>query len=161
MTSSHPTALDAAELTYTIDQRIGRKARGTLAWSARGLSSRAASGDSGHDAINVGTWTGISFGERPGDAPYCDPSGNCWFSVFADAYGRTGIGIHPDGGVLDATLGCIGISDTDTTAWHDALQSTGGKVACKVSESDAVTIFPDDEVFEGTADSKSDRDKSC
>jgi hypothetical protein len=145
---SRIAALSTNDITYIIDQRVGRKARGTLAWPSNGLSSRAVSGDSGHDAINVGTWTGISFGERPGDKPYCDSNGSCWFSVFADAFGRTGIGIHPDGGVPDATLGCIGISDPDTSAWHDALKAVGGKITCTVSESLKMIRLPDDKLFE-------------
>jgi hypothetical protein len=117
---------------FTINQRNGKKAHGTLTWPSKGLSSSVVSGDSGHDAINVGTWTGIAFQERPNDTPYCDASGNCWFSVFQDAYGRTGMGIHPDGGAPDATAGCIGLSDGDTSAWHDALNAVGGVIICEV-----------------------------
>jgi hypothetical protein len=119
-------------LTFTITSRTGKKAHGTLEWPSKSLTSAAVSGDSGHDAINVGIWKGIAFQERPGDTPYCDSSGNCWFSVFQDAYGRTGIGIHPDGGVPDATLGCIGLSTPNTTVWHDALKGAGGLITCEV-----------------------------
>src|SRR5215469_14365932 len=43
----------STELVFTISERVGRKARGTLVWANKGLSSRAVSGDSGHDAINI------------------------------------------------------------------------------------------------------------
>ncbi len=127
---------------------MGKKARGKLDWPAKGLSSKAVSGDSGHDAINVGTWTGVAFQERPNDQPYCDPSGNCWFSVFADNLGRTGMGIHPDGGVVDATLGCIGLRDNDTSAWHDALKGVSGLITCKVQESLNMKTLRDDAILE-------------
>ena len=141
----------SADVVFTITERVGPKARGSLQWPAQGPSSPAVSGDSGHDAIDVRMWSGITFQERAGDAPDCDPKANCWFSVFKDAYGRTGIGIHPDGGVPDATLGCIGIRDADTSAWHDALKNVAGVITCEVKESKSVQYHSEDGVFEKAA----------
>jgi hypothetical protein len=138
----------SSDIVFTITERVGKKARGTLSWAAKGLSAKVVSGDSAHDAINVGTWEGIAFQERPSDNPYCDASGNCWFSIFRDAYGRTGMGIHPDGGVPDATLGCIGIRTADTSNWHDALKAANGLIICSVEESLTVVVMKDDGVLE-------------
>jgi hypothetical protein len=148
--ASSPRFLESLvpDLIFTIDQRIGKKARGVLSWPLEGLSSRAVSGDSGHDSINLGTWTGSAFQERPADAPYCDASGNCWFSVFKDAFGRTGMGIHPDGGVADATAGCIGLSDADTKKWHDALKAKAGAITCLVQDAAQLKMSPDDKIVE-------------
>jgi hypothetical protein len=137
-----------ADVVFTITERVGRKARGKVIWASKGLSSSAVSGDSGHDAINIGIWKGVAFQERPGDAPYCDVSGNCWFSVFQDAYGRTDMGIHPDGGVPDATLGCIGLADSDTRPWHDALSGVNGAITCEVKEANNFKTSEDDGVVE-------------
>jgi hypothetical protein len=145
---SSSLARDSTAIVFTITQRIGRKARGRLTWAAKALDSPAVSGDSAHDAINVGSWAGINFMERPGDDAYCDKSGHCWFSVFKDAYGRTDMGIHPDGGVPDATLGCIGLTVAGTQAWHDALQAVQGRVTCEVVEARKISRHPDDGVLE-------------
>jgi hypothetical protein len=154
--SAHPSSgmttegSRTSDLTFTIDQVIGgRKARGTLSWPAEGLSSRATSGDSGHDHINPGTWTGIAFQERPSnDAPYCDVNNNCWFSVFRDQFGRTGMGIHPDGGTADATAGCIGLQASDTRLWHDKLKAKNGLITCFVTLAVNFTSSRDDGVTE-------------
>lgn len=139
------------DITFTITQRVGRKARGTLSWPAKNLQANAVSGDSGHDAIPLGTWTGIAFQERPGDQPYCDTSGNCWFSVFADQQGRTDMGIHPDGGTTDATLGCIGLRSANTRAWHDALLARNGEITCLIREATNVRERASDGIFETEA----------
>jgi hypothetical protein len=137
------------DITFTIDQVIGgSKARGTLSWPAEGLSSRATSGDSGNRHIDPGTWTGIAFQERPNDAPYCDVNNNCWFSVFRDQFGRTGMGIHPDGGVADATAGCIGLQAADTRLWHDRLKARNGLITCLVTQSVNLTNSRDDGITE-------------
>ncbi len=145
------------DITFTIDQVIGgKKARGTLSWPAEGLSSRATSGDSGHAHIEAGTWKGIAFQERASnDAPYCDAKNNCWFSVFDDQFGRTDMGIHPDGGTPDATAGCIGLQAEDTKLWHDKLKAKNGEISCLVTLSANFTNSPDDGVAESfTSDSK-------
>ena len=138
MPTFQASALDPSaspDVVFTIDKRIGLKARGLLSWAAKKLATRAVSGDSGNRAIDVGEWRGTSFQERSGDAPYCDANGLGWFSVFADAHGRTGIGLHPDGGTPDATKGCIGLAVPDTQAWHDALAAVSGCVVVRVQES--------------------------
>lgn len=146
----HQKVRYSPDVVFTIMQRVGRKARGSVQWAAKGLSSPAVSGDSNHDAINLGIWQGIAFQERPGDGPYCDSKNSCWFSVFQDAYGRTDMGIHPDGGVPDATLGCIGIRDADTLPWHEALKGAKGRIVCEVKDGTALEVLDDDRVVEGS-----------
>jgi hypothetical protein len=140
--------VEAPDITFLIKERLGKKARGRLWWPAKQLSSNAVSGDSGHDAIDIGLWQGIAFQEKPGNAPFCDKANNCWLSVFRDAFGRTELGIHPDGGTPDATLGCIGIEAADTRSWHDALKSVNGRITCEVKNDVNVGILADDSVFE-------------
>lgn len=144
------TVLDSPDtLTFSITRRIGLKARGTLSWPSQSLSSPAVSGDSGHAAIDIGTWTGRTYIANPTGNGYCDPAGNCWFFVFMDQLGRTDMGIHPDGGVLDATLGCIGLSAADTTAWRTAFASVGPlTISCKVVEALSVTSERADNIKE-------------
>ena len=62
-----------------------------------------------------------------------------------DAYGRTEMGIHPDGGNIDATLGCIGLSAADTMDWHDALKARSGQIGCVVQEQKALTMRSEDD----------------
>lgn len=116
------------DITFTITQRTGSKAHGTLTWAAKNLSAQAVSGSSSDAAINLGTWNARRpmLLDKPAGSPYCDPSsaagatGHCWFQAFDDQFGRTQIGMHPDGGVPDATNGCIGLSSDNTKPWYDA-----------------------------------------
>src|SRR5437870_4237819 len=112
-----------ADITFTITRRNGNKAHGHVDWPTAGLSSLAVSGSSSDAAIDLGTWTArrAKLLDKPGEDSYCDssastlgPEGHCWFQAFEDQFGRTEIGLHPDGGVPDATNGCIGLQTGDT-----------------------------------------------
>jgi hypothetical protein len=77
--------------------------------------------------------------DKPAGSSYCDPSaggagptGHCWFQAFDDQFGRTEIGIHPDGGVPDATNGCIGLQTQDTRPWYDAFFAVSSRVTIEV-----------------------------
>lgn len=135
---------------FTVTQRVGKKVRGTLAWPAKGLSASAVSGDSAHEAITVGTWKGRLFIDNPLGPGYEDRKGNSWFLVFGDQQGRTDMGIHPDGGVADATLGCIGLRIDDTSAWETAFKSLTSPTdfSCEVVESISIQSLADDGVLE-------------
>jgi hypothetical protein len=131
-------------ITFTITERAGRKAHGTVSWSAHNLSARAVSGSSSDAAINVGIWTARRpmLLDKPAGSPYCDPSsggatGHCWFQGFDDQFGRTEIGMHPDGGVPDATNGCIGLQISDSRPWYDAFYAVNGYVTIEVLDSTA------------------------
>lgn len=139
-----------ATAKLTITQRVGKKVRGTLEWFANGLSSSAVSGDSAHDGIPTGTWKGRLFIDNPSGPGYEDKKGNSWFFVFGDQQGRTDMGIHPDGGVADATLGCIGLRVDDTSAWETAFKSltSPSDFSCEVVESLTIQSFGDDGVLE-------------
>ena len=131
-----------ADLTFPIATRTGPKAHGTLAWPAKGLSAPAVSGDSSSAAIDVGTWTArrIYLLDKASNTPYCDAqggqsaSGHCWFQKLDDQFGRTEIGIHPDGGTPDATDGCIGLKIANTRPWYDAFYSVAGSVSVEVKD---------------------------
>jgi hypothetical protein len=131
---------------FTITQRIGNKARGTLKWPSKNLTAAAVSGDSAHGAIPLGTWKGRLLIDNPNGPGYEDQSGNSWFLVFVDQQGRTDMGIHPDGGVPDATLGCIGLRDPDTSAWESAFRSLASPsdFSCVVVEAPGILREKDD-----------------
>lgn len=135
---------------FMITERVGKKVRGTLEWSAKGLSANAVSGDSAHEAIPVGIWKGRLFIDNPSGPGYEDRKGHSWFFVFSDQQGRTDMGIHPDGGVADATLGCIGLRIDDTSAWETAFKSlaSASNFSCEVVESLVIQSFGDDGVLE-------------
>jgi hypothetical protein len=138
------------DVKFRITQRVGKKARGTLDWSAKGLSANAVSGDSTHEAIPIGIWKGRLFIDNPSGPGYEDGRGNSWFLVFSDQQGRTDMGIHPDGGVPDATLGCIGLRIDDTSAWETAFKSlpSASAFSCEIVESLNMQSFRDDGVLE-------------
>ena len=58
-----------------------------------------------------------------------------WFQVIDPQFStdRTELGIHPDGN-LSGTRGCIGLLESDTSAWYDAFKSvpTGSKTDVEV-----------------------------
>lgn len=135
---------------FTITQRVGKKLRGTLVWPAKNLTATVVSGDSGHDGIPTGAWTGRLFIDQPNGDGYRDAQGNAWFFVFEDQQGRTDMGIHPDGGVADATLGCIGIRDADTSAWEVAFRSLSSpsQFSCMVEALPSILDRGDDGLLE-------------
>ncbi len=66
--------------------------------------------------------------EHPRHASFCDPSGNCWWQPIKPknfCTDRTGLGIHPDGGV-PGTSGCIGIQCQDTSDLYNILINNPG-----------------------------------
>jgi len=137
---------------FTISQREGRKLRGTLVWPAKNLTATVVSGDSAHAGIPTGVWTGRLFIDQPNGDGYRDAQGNAWFFVFEDQQGRTDMGIHPDGGVADATLGCIGIRDADTSAWEVAFKSLSSpsQFSCMVEASPSILDRGDDGLLESS-----------
>lgn len=61
--------------------------------------------------------------DRSASSAYADKYGIKWWAkIEPDGWStnRTGLGIHPDGSV-PGTLGCIGITDADTTSLYDRL----------------------------------------
>jgi len=138
------------DLTFTITQRTGNKAHGTVVWPAKNLSGTAVSGSSGSPFINVGTWTArrVKLLDKPPGSPYCDASsassatGHCWFQAFEDQFGRTEIGIHPDGGTPDATDGCIGLQVANTKPWYDAFYAVPAAASVTVGVVDATPPNP-------------------
>jgi hypothetical protein len=148
--SDHDAAVGANNrLTFVITQRRGLKALGTLSWPGRNLSCAAVSGDSGHASINLGNWSGKGFETKPQSKEgFCDAKESCWFCRFEDGFGRTAIGIHPDGGVIGATYGCIGLTIEDSTSWREAFKEVGGKITCDVLEGDDLKVLPDEGIFE-------------
>lgn len=116
----------------------GKTKIGTLKWPAKGLSSPAKSGPHGKGALPDGTYTAkrAKMLDKIGEAPYCDKIGgrkHCWMQPFEDAYGRTELGIHPDGND-EGTEGCIGLKIADTVAWYDAFYAVpnGSSVTVEV-----------------------------
>ena len=82
--------------------------------------------------------------DKPAGSAYCDgastgsgPTGHCWFQAFDDQFGRTEIGMHPDGGAPDATNGCIGLKTQNTRPWYDAFYAVSGRVTIQVVEAGA------------------------
>jgi hypothetical protein len=58
------------------------------------------------------------------NSSYCDNAGNCWWAGLEaefDLNGRSGFGIHPDGGEYGGTLGCIGLTNWDTNSIYQHL----------------------------------------
>jgi hypothetical protein len=112
-----------ADITFEVKARIGNKATGRLKWPAKNLDSAAISGPHGNGTLPNGVYSAPrnKLLDKT-DAPYCDADGNCWMQALDNAYDRTDLGIHPDGGV-SGTLGCIGVLDSDTSNWYEAFKS--------------------------------------
>ena len=127
------------DITFTINRRELQRAWGILSWPSKNLRANAVSGQSNKPAIPVGLWNAPRrlLLDKVGQAEFCDPTGglgHCWFQAFDDAHGVTEVGIHPDGGAPNATLGCIGILDSNTKGWYDAFYSisSGGALSVEV-----------------------------
>lgn len=104
-----------------------KRAKGTLEWSEKNLSTPAVSGAYGNGMIEVGEYKARRnfLLDKPGENTYCDTKNNCWFQLLDPQFDtdRTEIGIHPDGNVV-GTKGCIGLDpNTDTKLWYNALFS--------------------------------------
>lgn len=142
---SNQMHITMADLTFTITSRTGTKAHGTLAWPAKALSAPVVSGDSNHESINLGTWVAqrAYLLDKDSSTPYCDvsggstPRGHCWFQKLDDQFGRTEIGVHPDGGTPDATAGCIGLKIQNTKPWYDAFASVASGTSVTIEVKDA------------------------
>ncbi len=91
----------------------------------------AVSGPHGQGALPPGTYTTagpvVNIPNTPGNASFCDPSGNCWWQPltpqFSTPRGQPGngrFGFHPDGGV-PGTSGCIGATQQNTSGAQGAL----------------------------------------
>jgi hypothetical protein len=98
-----------------------------------GACWQAVSGPHGKGALP----DGIYYIHRPKNRSklgYQDFNGNCWFAWIESkdvkkVHGRDQFGIHPDGWFPDAgipygTMGCIGLTDVDTSPARDALQDS-------------------------------------
>lgn len=89
------------------------------------------SGPHGKGRLPSGVYT-ISGNATPvpsNQTSYCDNKGNCWWVPLKpnfDAKGRSGFGIHPDGNV-PGTLGCIGLTDDDTSDAYEAFKNAKGQ----------------------------------
>lgn len=134
-----------ADITFEITRREGKRAWGTLSWPDKGLSTRAVSGQSDHDAIPLGMWEAPRhlLLDREPESGFCDGiggKGHCWFQAFVDAHGRKQVGIHPDGGAVGATFGCIGISDRDTKPWYDAFFAVGRGQSVSVEVKEGIPL---------------------
>ncbi len=112
---------------------IFEKSKKTLHWSVKGLSWKAISGPHGLGALPSGLYDidrrGITDYTAQIDLAYRDKTGRGFFlpiyPKFATNRGKSGgrLGIHPDGNI-PGTLGCIGITDTSTKSFHDAIRIT-------------------------------------
>ncbi len=95
----------------------------------------ATSGPHGNDVLPVGPYSTsgpvVDLPNTNANAPYCDPSGNCWWQPIEPQFStdRTGLGFHPDGNV-PGTEGCIGATQKNTSGARSALRSlpTGSTV---------------------------------
>ncbi len=105
----------------------------TLTWPSKNLSWNAVSGPFGAGALPLGLYD-IGRREITGytnkvDVPYRDKTGMGFFvpifPKFKTNRGKSGgrLGIHPDGN-KPGTLGCIGITDSTTKSFHDAIRLT-------------------------------------
>lgn len=116
----------AADIIFevTAESPDGKTKTGTLRWPAHGLSVPAKSGPYGNGALPYGSYVArrSKMLDKVGQTPYCDAFGgikHCWIQPFDDSYGRSELGIHPDGNV-DGTEGCIGLKSVNSSAWYDA-----------------------------------------
>lgn len=109
------------------------RSKKTLSWPLKELSWSAISGPFGAGALPPGLYD-IARREITGytnkvDTPYRDKTGLGFFvpiyPKFDTNRGKSGgrLGIHPDGNV-PGTLGCIGISDSNSKNFHDAIRLT-------------------------------------
>lgn len=124
-------------IRFNIQRRESGLAYGTLEWEAKGLESGAVSGPYGRSELPTGLYQALrsKLLDKPDNDPFCDSLRNCWFQVIDPQFStdRTELGIHPDGN-LSGTRGCIGLLESDTSAWYDAFKSvpTGSKTDVEV-----------------------------
>jgi hypothetical protein len=125
-------------IRFDVTLRNGKLFHGRLRWHEKGLDSPVSSGPWGNGALPMGSyWVRRgALDDRTGKPPFCDLVGNCWFQFIEPRFAttRTGLGLHPDGGV-QGTKGCIGLLDSDTTAWRHALSSLTSDESLEVVDS--------------------------
>lgn len=112
----------AGEWVYSINNK--------LLSSPYGEQWEAASGPWGNGALPSGPYT-IGHMYRygaTGMGSYRDSAGNAWWCPISPQFStpRTGLGIHPDGGVA-GTKGCIGLKAYDTSSARYALDISFGQ----------------------------------
>src|SRR5690606_2117384 len=122
--------LKMADLTFSISQR-------NLVWHSKGLSWIAVSGPYGLKALPVGIYDIkrreiTTYSSAIGNS-FKDKSGNGFFLPISPRFKttRTGLGIHPDGGI-PGTLGCIGLQDHNTENFYRTIES--------ISPSSSITL---------------------
>lgn len=114
-----------AEIEYVIESFEGKKTTGRLVWAAKELDSPAISGPHEKGSLPKGVYKAernkLVDQSGPNNA-YCDGKDKCWFQAMnaPSTTDRNGFGIHPDGNVV-GTEGCIGLTESDTKPWYDAL----------------------------------------
>lgn len=118
-----PTGLDALAFNGTTITQTNGTGQTVATWNAT-------SGPWGNGSLPAGTYTvgaPISVTQTSNPSNYqsfCDGSGNCWFAPLTPSFqtNRTGLGIHPDGGV-SGTAGCVGATDNNTQSLRNAIQA--------------------------------------
>ena len=128
-----------ADITFEVSSVVGASKAGTLKWPAKGLSDAATSGPAGNGALPFGSFIArrrlMLDKLDAGDGDFADAigikRGHSWFQTLDDAYGRTELGIHPDGGV-PGTHGCIGLQVANTKPWYDAFSAAGATTGVDV-----------------------------
>ncbi|MGJ1436097.1 MULTISPECIES: hypothetical protein [Sphingobacterium] len=112
-------------IKFIIEKKQNQNAYGTITWSEKKLKSGAVSGPYGKGELPLGLYhaVGGKLVKSPKEG-FCDSLKNCWFQLIEPQFStdRTGLGIHPDGNV-SGTQGCIGLLDSDTSAWYAAFKS--------------------------------------
>lgn len=99
------------------------------AWGNRIRSWGVLSGSPRHAAAPAGNYTlpnapSAVPSAHPRQQSFCDPANNCWWQPITPTFQttRTGLGVHPDGGVVGQTEGCLGVTDPDTSELFQWLQ---------------------------------------
>ena len=111
------------DVFFVIERRDGLAATGTLSWPAAGLRANVRSGPHGKGCLPDGLYRVDSRAlrrKRSSETSFCDRAQppNAWFQPITPLFStrRSAFGIHPDGGV-EGTRGCVGIVDSNTSAW--------------------------------------------
>lgn len=112
-------------ITFNIERIENGLAYGTLSWPDKGLRTGAFSGPYGRNELPAGLYHCYrnKLLDKPNEEPYqyCDSLRKCWMQAIDPQFSthRNNLGIHPDGNKL-GTFGCIGLLESDTSAWYDA-----------------------------------------
>lgn len=115
-------------ILFVVESYDNGLAYGPLTWEEKGLSTGAFSGPYGRGELPEGLYHARRkvLLDKPGQPAFCDSLQRCWFQLLDPQFSthRTELGIHPDGNKT-GTKGCIGILDSDSTAWYEAFHSIG------------------------------------